>query len=92
MGNCKDCKWWDKPEGYNGNWGQCRMTWTNTDSRHKESLAFAFSADCEPIALDCRCNFGCVQFEGNPSEKAKVLAEMTIAGLYDWTLGEDGQG
>lgn len=68
MGNCKDCKHWEKNDasyqaGGRG-WGQCRMGLCYDGVQEvADTLAFASDSEAFAAVLATAPNFGCVQFE-----------------------------
>jgi len=60
---CRNCKHWRADADGDG-WGICERTWcSNGKPEDKNSLAHAYDGDSYYGMLECRPEFGCVQYE-----------------------------
>ncbi len=68
-GHCKDCKWWDRENGWpTRRWeGECQLAATESDNPlHGEALAVALDGESYIAKLQTAPDFGCVQWEAKP--------------------------
>lgn len=63
MGNCKDCKWWDKDEGrYKSDYGRCTLI-PDWDEPGEDTLAVVSNTYDDVGHFDTKAEYGCVLFE-----------------------------
>ncbi len=72
IGHCKDCRWWELPEGYapdDGAWGTCIRAGTIDGSpKDRNTLAEAHDGEQYVGYLLTAPAFGCVQWESKVGE------------------------